>query len=376
MREDRRLQDLILQLLKDVLPGLHQALTQRTVLGDRDPLAGSDSLHIQPSAGLEQVALQILAELGSETELRDSRDIVAIVSDELAANSKSEFAVALKKAAARLRHPNRLFEFRVPISAYSGLSIQWQLGGIHSLEIRDCSSNGEPPRMELKGCIEAPHAHRLIDRVEQCVKFVIGAFIATGIARFYYARISSVPIVTIEGDSAMLHLDASVGALAAGTFFGIPEDFDEIKARRAKAKSLTNAINPTLERIAYIISSDDPKAVALRSAAILYADAVAAREAGRSVAFALMVLEAVLLERSNTDTVLARLKEAVAYRLGRSREDRARIRKQIGRLYEFRSSFVHTGAVNVAEFEQHEALELVRAVLKREIDDLQPGRDA
>ena len=38
---------------------------------------------------------------------------------------------------------------------------------------------------------------------------------------------------------------------------------------------------------------------------MLYADAVAATEAGRSVAFALMVLEAVLLERSNTDNVIA-----------------------------------------------------------------------
>ena len=161
MAEDDRLPGLILLLLKEFLPGVRQALTQRQILGDRDPLAGSDSLHVQPCAELEQLGAQILAELGSGTELRDARDIVAIIGDESGAvNSTKDLSVALTNAAARLRHPNRLFHFRVPISAYSGLSIQCDLGGVHALEIRDCSSDGEPPRMELKGCIEAPHSHR------------------------------------------------------------------------------------------------------------------------------------------------------------------------------------------------------------------------
>ena len=372
MAEDDRLQGLILLLLEELIPGVGQALTQREIFGDRDPLAGSDALHVQPSEEVEHLTSQILAELGTGTELRDTRDILSIIGEEVSARDSCDNpAIVLDKAATRLRHPNRLFQFRVPISAYSVASIQADLGGVHALEIRDCSSDGEPPRMELRGCIEAPHPHRLIDHVERYIKCVAGVFIACGLARYYYARISTVPIVMIEGNSNRLHLDAAVGALAAGTVFGVPEDLDELKVRGTKSKSLTYVLTPTLKRIAHLISSKDPTASALRSAAILYADAVAATEAGRSVTFALMVLEAVLLDHSNTDTLTARLKEAVAYRIGRSREDRSRIRTQVGNLYKLRSSFVHTGEVLVAESQRREVLELVRTVLKREIDDLQ-----
>ena len=112
--------------------------------------------------------------------------------------------------------------------------------------------------MELRGAFEAPHSHRLVDRVERYIKCVAGAFIASGIARYYYARISSVPVVMIEGNSDRLHLDASVGALAAGTVFGVPEDLNEIKGP-AKTKIFTNALTSTLKRVAYLIPSKDPR---------------------------------------------------------------------------------------------------------------------
>ena len=55
MAEDDRLPGRILLLLKGLLPVVSQAATQREALGDRDPLAGSDSLHVQPSAEIEQL---------------------------------------------------------------------------------------------------------------------------------------------------------------------------------------------------------------------------------------------------------------------------------------------------------------------------------
>lgn len=155
--------------------------------------------------------------------------------------------------------------------------------------------------------------------------------------------------------------------------FGVPDDLDDVKKERAKKDGLTEALSPTLRRIAHMITSTDVGATALRSAAILYVDAVTTTDAGRSVVFALMALEAVLLERSVSDTILARLKEAVAYRLGSSPDSRAQLRKQVGRLYELRSSFVHTGEVQATEDQRRHCLDLVRAVLKREIDDLSPG---
>jgi len=223
---------------------------------------------------------------------------------------------------------------------------------------------------ELTGRVEAPHTHRVVERVERHIKAFIGTSIACGIARYYYARLSTVPAVTIEDSAEKLHLDAAVGALAAGAVFGVPEDLDEVKTKRAKTKGLADALTPTMTRIAYVITSAEVRAASLRSAAILFADAVATTDLGRSVAFSLMALESILLERSNTDTILARLREAVAYRLGRSPEERADLRKQVGRLYDYRSSFVHTGQVSVPVAEQRAGLELVRIALKREINDL------
>lgn len=347
------------------------------MVGHRDPLVGSDAFLLQAPDKLESLTKQILDELGTKSELRDSRDILAVVGEELSAvSSSADYKNALSKAANRLRSPNRPFRFRVPISTGSLIGIKWELGGVDALEIRNCSPEGEPPLMELVGCIQAPFQNRVLDRVEGYIKSIAGTSFACGIARYYYARLSTVPIVRIEDSEEKINLDAGVGALAAGTVFGLPEDLDQIKTRRAKTKGLTDALGPTLNRIAYVTTSTEVRATALRSAAILFADAIAATTPGRSVTFALMALEAVLLERSNTDTILARLKEAVAYRLGRSPDERSDLRKHIGRLYEFRSSFVHTGEVYVSESQQRSGLELVRLALKREIDDLQPVGNA
>jgi hypothetical protein len=230
--------------------------------------------------------------------------------------------------------------------------------------------------MELLGVIEATHQHRVVDQVERHIKSIAGTCVACGIARYYYARISEVPAVSIDDAPRELHLDASVGSLAAGLVFGLSEDFDEVATQRIKEKGLTDALLPILKRITYVITSTDARAAELRSAANLYADAVAMTDPGKCVAFALMALEAVLLERSNVDNIIARLKEATAYRLGRSPDTRAQIRRQVGRLYDFRSSFVHTGEVRVTEAERRASLELIGSVLKREIEDLQMRDDA
>jgi hypothetical protein len=227
--------------------------------------------------------------------------------------------------------------------------------------------------MELLGCIEAPHAHYAVGRIERHIKTLAGTCIATDIARYYYARIRQVPAVVIEGIPGEFHIDAGVGALAAGLVFGVPEDLDEISTRRAKAVGIGEAFSTTLKQVAYVIASPDDRAIPLRSAAVLFAEAVAATDAGRSVAFALMALEAILLERSNSDSVLARLKEAVAYRLGGSPDARGELRKRLNRLYEVRSSFVHSGETLAPESERRAGLEIVHRVLKREIGEVGIG---
>ena len=373
-----RLSSLALLFLREILPAVRDAFEVKQLISNRDLLEGSDALHIQPPERLDSLTEDILKELGPKTVLRDSRDIMAILGEEFGRLSPTlwtdeEIHRSLSAAVNRLRQPIRQFRFRVPISAPSGISVGMELGTADVLQIRNSSTDAEPPVMELVGCIEAMHENRVIDRVERHIKTIAGAFIVCGIARHYYARISNVPVILIEGSLEQLHLDATVGALVAGLVFGIPEDLDDVKKERARKLGLTEALSPTLRRIAHVITSTDAGTAALRSAAILYVDAVATTDPGRSVVFALMALEAVLLERSVTDTIVARLKEAVAYRLGSSPVSRAQLRKEVGRLYDFRSSFVHTGEVQLTEDQRRHCLGLVGAVLKREIDDLSPS---
>lgn len=377
MSQGRPLQTLVSLLLRDALPRMAEAFQRRNA-AVADLLAGSDALFVEPSENLGSLADEILRELGPKTPLRDARDILQVVGEEFAAtlsnaSTGDDFSVALNAATKRLRDPIRPFRFRVPISASSVASLQMELGGSDALQIRDCSSQGEQPRMELLGCIEAPHAHYAVGRVERHIKTLAGTCIATDLARYYYVRIRQVPAVAIEGIPDEFQVDAGVGALAAGLVFGVPEDLDEISARRAKAVGITEAFSTTLERVAYVIASPDGRAITLRSAAVLFGEAVAATDAGRSVAFALMALEATLLERSSSDNVLARLKEAVAYRLGGSPDARGELRKTLSRLYEVRSSFVHRGEIHAPESERRAGLEIVHMVLKREIGGLDLG---
>ena len=90
MSQDDHLQQLINLLLKEVLPSVTQALTERDMSGHRDPLVGSDAFLLQAPDKLESLTKQILDELGTKSELRDSRDILAVVGEELSAVSSSE----------------------------------------------------------------------------------------------------------------------------------------------------------------------------------------------------------------------------------------------------------------------------------------------
>ena len=80
-----------------------------------------------------------------------------------------------------------------------------------------------------------------------------------------------------------------------------------------------------------------------------------------------MCMEAVLLEKPKSD-VLARLMEAVAYRLGTSKDDRKRLRERVSALYDARCRFVHDGeATAVTAEEREEADAIVGRTLMLEV---------
>src|SRR6266436_6229703 len=85
-----------------------------------------------------------------------------------------------------------------------------------------------------------------------------------------------------------------------------------------------------------ILSTTSERGEELRAASVLLFDAFATLEPGMAIAIAFMSMEAVLLDPKATESILARLREAVAHRLGKSSDDRRRLRKRIKELYQAR----------------------------------------
>lgn len=86
------------------------------------------------------------------------------------------------------------------------------------------------------------------------------------------------------------------------------------------------------------------------------------------MSLAFTAIEAALLEKTNTEKVTERLKEAVTYRLGVSSESRNEIRDLVEILYKERSNFVHTGGGSLHA--SAAAVRLAGWVLRRELMDL------
>lgn len=104
----------------------------------------------------------------------------------------------------------------------------------------------------------------------------------------------------------------------------------------------------------------------LASACSLLSDALSVRDDGLGVALALMSAEAALLEPTDANSLLARLSEAVAFRLGKSSAERREIRKRVRKLYDTRSRFVHRGE-STGAVEREEAIRLASKVVRLEL---------
>lgn len=161
-----------------------------------------------------------------------------------------------------------------------------------------------------------------------------------------------------------------VGGLVTRIRFMVPNDLDELENKRLKSEAVTSALDHRLRGLNTVLSNNSERGKELRSAACLLFDAFATPEAGMAIALAFMSMEAVLLDPKTSVTVLARLSEAVAYRVGKSADNRRELRKQVKKHYEARSSFVHTGKVDKPSIIVTEARDICADVLRREILDL------
>jgi len=169
-----------------------------------------------------------------------------------------------------------------------------------------------------------------------------------------------VPIRVGEATAPMRQDIATVLATAR---FTPPADASDAEERSGSFQARARQLKRLLER---------DLSTPLATAARLFFDSFSAVDHGHSMSLAFSAIEAALLDKNARDSVVARLKDAVTYRLGASAESRDEIRKLIEALYDQRSRFVHSGGGNS---HARGAIERVAGwVLWKELMDLVPAR--
>jgi hypothetical protein len=292
-----------------------------------------------------------------------------------------------RKIVERLRGPAVECEFSVPISTGRGLSLNLNIGGTHKLRIQNLGIKGDET-IALCGIVNAIHEHHAARQIEADVKSVLGVLMSMRIAEPLPVPVYDIPLITFPNWPARLSagaapkstiaipLEAMVGGLTSRIKFAVPNDLNELERKRlGSGEDAASSLERRLRGLANVLSNTSERSEELRSAAGLLFDAFAAFEAGKSIALALMSMEAVLLDAKTKESIVARLSEAVAYRLGTSADGRRQMRRQVKELYEARSSFVHTGKVDQPSTAVSQAREMAAAVLRREILDLDGGTE-
>ena len=347
--------------LRNFLLGFRDVPPDEWVLVSRRPTGGVNA-EFTLQVDLDSAFEKILEALPEATPIKTPGDVFECVIPLLNA------AAPLELIAARLQDPPLTrFPFAVPISGPSGVGLEGEIGGEDSLEVvaRPVAPEGFHI-IELRGVVADIGVRSVVERVESHVLSLIPMAAALGLAGIGTTRIGPVDLV-IEGER--FALDARIGALAAATRFGLVNDPEnEIDQVRFERSEFDDLIGPRWEHLRHTIVDLAPRSIALRSAARLLGEAESSLDAGRSVSFALMSLEAALLDPKSKSDILARIKEAVAYRLARSHDERVQLRKEIEGLYETRSRYVHAGSVAPnRRNDRFRALVIARRALRLEI---------
>lgn len=270
----------------------------------------------------------------------------------------------------RLKNPFIEYSFSYPVSLISKICINYELGGRDKLMLETLTTDKKPYIVQtilMKGKIKAVMNRGTINRIEQHVKHFIGFASALGFASQVPQKISKLPVVQFEGGTE-LEVDPIISSLSAITGFHYPGENENVSSDKIlKMKEGDEITSDYLIKIKEIINSNNKHADKLKSAARLLIEALSSFDDGKTVAFALMSAEAVLLESSKKSDILARLREAVAYRLGSSPSNREDLRSNVDRLYSARSSYVHTGQISDPKEQREMALELAKEAIKKDI---------
>ncbi len=318
-------------------------------------LLGKDS----PIRSAEEVEHLIRAEF---TQLFDEKKLPNFFDPAILKQMVSVFA-------AKLKEPLRTWYCVASIGHSSQFELHQTLGESDQLSFM-MKKEEKHIRPMLGARIEATNELLCRNIVEDLVRSIDGMSFALGLAE---ADPISLVVKTVwlslggpYDREIPLHL--AVGGLCPRIVFRIPGDVDDLERRQLQQGAIEEVLRRRVEPLVEVMRSNQERARELRNAGALLFDAYAARDDGNGIAMALMALEAMLLEKADSANTVARLSEAVTYRLGTTASKRVEFRRKIKGLYGVRSVYIHTGRLDKRLGDRRTALAIAKEVLRKELE--------
>ncbi len=310
-----------------------------------------------------------LLELLSESTLTSIPRIFGDPAPRSRATVYRRIADLARELAATLTAPPETFTFQVPLCRMPEICLS--LEGSHELVVGKL----DPPTPfpgHLSGKVQAKSWRSAYSRANACAVEFAGCLWALGLAMIppplegftpsVLLRLQARPKAVPEDLAVAEPLASIITALR----FCLPDDLTDLEK-----KDNERALDRKYRQLASIYAKDGDRERQVRNASRLAAHALVSSDTGMALVYSFMSLEGLLLDRSDTQNVLARLSEALAYSLYTSDSDRRQLRKRIKKLYESRSIYAHAGNAKVARKDLwHWIHEVVQPSLRKEIESL------
>ena len=279
----------------------------------------------------------------------------------------------------------RDYWFELPIG-WSGQPVEGAFGGRYNLALVSTTLAGTSgPRSaytcSLKGTLQAGHwivaRRRALEVAEEALGLLAACSVvdqsqplAFGQTReeFPDTKMTLGIAATTGGDGEpswqrQFQLSWSERAEVNSVWFGVPQhesDLELAEERLGRRTVLDIRLHEAMK--AFVVGGEDSKRI--RRAARFLKKAILTQSPGDSYLFMATCLESLLVEGSGD--LSARVADAVAMSIARSREERSILRALATHVYEVRSRYVHGGVYAGSELKRHDSLAMACRVVRNE----------
>ena len=272
--------------------------------------------------------------------------------------------------------PLREYAFSVQCSGFAQMPYNIQFTGLPLLRLVAVEKESEPGlwRHDLEGKVQAWSCEDAAGRAETVLEEFLGACITLGMTLTFPLRKTQAPpaheqirITPAAWKGRPIYLDVNLSVLTCRTVFQVPASLSDLESYAFGHGDSGQATTRLVSTLNSLFSQSGPSGSSLRTALRFFCRGVSAHEYGLAVFNWFTALEGVLLDPEAKADIQARLVEAVTFSLGTGASERTAIRKDVKRLYDDRSRFVHSGYAVERPGMRAKCAELIRRVLEREI---------